>query len=504
MKQTAVNSIVIVGGGTAGWMTAAALARVLDTSSCSIRLIESEGSGNATLDEATIPAIHDFNRRLGINEQEFMQATNATFKLGIEFVDWRAIGDSYMHPTGTFGQDMNGVGFHHYWLKQRLAGDSTPFDEYALPCVAAKKGRFKHPVDDPRSVYSTYSYAFHLDATLYVRFMRDIAVNLGVQEINGKVVDVHLRSEDGFINSVELESGDLIVGELFIDCSGSRGVLIGGALKTGYEDWRGWLPCDSALVVQTEKTGEPVPYTRATASRAGWQWRFPLQHRVSNGHVYSSAYIGEDAATDILLSNLEGQLLTDPLLHRFKPGKRLKMWNRNCVAIGSSGGFLDPLESTGIFLIQAAITKLIEFFPNPEFAAADTLAYNRHLDTMFNEVRDFILLHYKATQRDDSKFWDYCREMSVPDELALRLKLFASRGVAAHRRGELFVESSWLAVFLGQGVIPEDYDPRADCMPDEQMLQRVQRMHEHIGQATDAMPSHQQTIIDYCDSRAST
>lgn len=504
MKQAAVKSIVIVGGGTAGWMTAAALARVLDTTLCSIRLIESERTGTASLDEATIPATHDFNQRFGIDEQQLMRATNATFKLGTEFKDWHVIGDSYMHPSGIFRQDTNGVDFHHYWLKQRLAGDATPFEEFSLPCVAAKKGRFKHPVDDKRSVYSTYSYAFHLDATLYANFLRGIAESLGVRRIEDKVVDVHFRGKDGFIESVELQSGDLIDGELFVDCSGFQGVLIEGALKTGYEDWRSWLPFDRALMVQTGNTGEPLPYTRAIASRAGWQWRTPLQNRVDNGHVYSSAYLSDDAATDILLSNLEGKVLTDPELKRFKPGKRLKMWHRNCIAIGSSGGFLGPLESTGIFLIQAAITKLVEFFPDADFPTANTSAYNSQLDTLYDDVRDFIILHFKATQRDDSKFWDYCREMSVPDELALRMQLFASRGVVSHRRGEPFDESNWLSVFLGQGIIPEDYDPRADCMPEEQMLQHLKSMREHVAQAADALPSHRQTISEYCASGAYT
>lgn len=502
MTQSAVKSIVIVGGGTAGWMTAAALARVFDTKSCSIRLIEQENLASAELDEATVSSIHDFNHRFGIDERELMRATNATFRLGTQFEDWRAIGDSYMHPSGKFGHDTNGVCFQHYWLRQRLAGDATPFGEYSLPCVAAKKGRFKHPVDDTSSVYSTYSYAFHLDATLYVSFLRDIAQNLGVQRIDDKVVDVHLRGKDGFINSVELEGGDLIGGELFIDCSGFCGVLIEGALKTRYEDWRAWLPFDSALVAQTENTGEPLPYTRATASGAGWRWRIPLQHRVGNGHVYSSAYLGEDAATDILLSNLEGKLLTDPELIRFTPGKRLKMWYRNCIAIGSSGGVLGPLESTGIFLIHAAITKLIEFFPDTDFPAANTSAYNSQLDTLYEEVRDFIILHFKATQRDDSKFWDYCREMSVPDELALRMQLFASCGVVSHRRNDQFQEHAWLAVFLGQGIIPEDYDPRTDCIPEERTQQQLRSMREHIVQAANEMPSHRQTIIEYCDSGA--
>jgi tryptophan halogenase len=504
MKQLAVKSIVIVGGGTAGWMTAVALGRVLDSEACSIQLIESEADGieTASFEEATVPAVQDFHRRFGIDEQEFMRATRATFKLATEFVDWRAIGDSYMQPFGQFGQDTNGVSFHHYWLKQKLAGDATPLEEYALSCVAAKRGRFKQPVDDRRSVYSTYSYAYHLDASLYVGFLRGVAESLGVRRIEGDVVEVHLKGKDSCIDSVELESGDIVAGELFVDCSGGRGLLIEGALKVGYEDWRGWLPFDSALLVQTEATGELPPYSRATASRAGWLSRIPLQHRVANSHIYSSAYLSEDAASDILLGSLDGKLLADPELKQLAPGKRIQMWHRNCVAIGSSAGVLGPLESTGIFLVQAAITKLVEFFPDASFPAANSAAYNSQLDTLYEEVRDIIVLHFKATERDDSRYWDYCRNMSVPDELAQRMELFASRGVLSRRGGAPFNDANWLAVFYGQGIVPEDYDPRADCMPNEQLLQLLKSMREHISQAADALPVHLQTISEYCDPGA--
>ena len=504
MNERAIKSIVIVGGGIAGWMTATALAKVCGKESYSIRLIESEDAGTERLDETTIPAIHEFNRRFGIDERELMRATNATFRLGTRFEDWGAIGDSYLHTSGKFGQDIDGIGFQHYWLKQRLADEAAPIGEFALSCVAADKGRFRHPVDDQRSVYSTYSYAFHLDTALFVNFLRDTAEKLGVQRIDDEVVDVHLGGDDGFIKSVQLQSGACVDGELFVDCSGFRGLLIGDALKTGYEDWRGWLPFDSALLVQTESAGEPLPYTSAKANHAGWQWRVPLQDRVDNGHIYSSAYISDDAATDVLLKHLEGKSLSDPELVRLNPGKRLKTWRRNCVAIGSSSGFVGPLESTGIFLIHAAITKLIEYFPDAGFPAANTSAYNRDLDTLYAGVRDFVILHYKATQRDDSKFWDYCREMSVPEELALRIQLFASRGVIPHGSSELFNESSWLAVFLGQGIIPADYDPRADRMQEEQLLHLLRSMREQISRAADAMPSHRDAISQYCGSGAST
>jgi len=498
MMPDPIRSVVIVGGGTAGWMTAAALSRVLDSRRCSITLIESEAIGTVGVGEATIPAIHDFNRRLGLDEADFMRFSNATFKLGIEFVDWHRIGDSYMHPFGTYGQDMNGVGFHHYWLRQRHAGDGTPFGDYCLPYVAAKMGRFRHPLTDKRSVYSTYSYAFHFDAMLYGQYLRKLAESLGTERIEGIVADVRLRPEDGYIDGLAMEDGTIVGGDLFIDCSGFRGLLIEKALQTGYEEWNRWLPCDSALAVASERTGDPDPYTRATAHAAGWQWRIPLQHRTGNGHVFSSAYTSRDDAATILLENVEGKPLGEPRMLHFTPGKRRRMWNRNCVAIGLSGGFLEPLESTSIFLIQAAIMKLIEYFPDREFAAPDVEQFNRSLDTMFDEVRNFIILHYKATQRDDSDFWNYCREMSIPDELDYRIRLFRERGIATHRRSELFIETNWLAVYLGQGVMPETFDPRADCMDGETIGKRMQLMREYLKSAAAALPTHTGALEEHC------
>jgi tryptophan halogenase len=489
-----IRNIVIVGGGTAGWMTAAALSRVLDTRECAIRLVESEQIGTVGVGEATIPAIHDFNRRIGIDEKEFMRRTNATFKLGIEFVDWRCIGDEYIHPFGTYGQDMNGVAFHHYWLRQRQSGDTTPLAAYNLAHTAAKLGRFDYPVEDERSIYSTYAYAFHFDASLYAVFLRGFAERLGVERIEGRIVDVRLAPESGFIHSVVLEDGTAIEGELFIDCSGFRGLLIEGALGTGYEDWRRWLPCDRAVAVPSRNIGEPLPHTRATARTAGWQWRIPLQSRTGNGHVFSSGYLGEDEAQAVLLEHLEGEALAEPRLLSFVPGKRRQMWSRNCVAIGLSGGFLEPLESTSLYLIQAAIMKLIEFFPDADFPAPDRDEFNRHMDTKFDEIRDFIILHYKATERRDSEFWRYCAAMEIPEELEFRLRLFRSRGVATHRAGELFIETNWLAVYLGQGVVPEACDPRVDCLDARQVVRRLAAMREYVAKAAEAMPTHRSAL----------
>ncbi|HZW60073.1 MAG TPA: tryptophan halogenase family protein [Woeseiaceae bacterium] len=497
-----LTRIVIAGGGTAGWMTAAALARVIDTQHTSIELVESEQIGTVGVGEATIPAIHDFNRRLGIDEQDMMRATQATFKLGIEFVGWRRPDDAYLHPFGHFGQDMNGVAFHHYWLWQRQRGERAPIDDYSLPYAAARLGRFEFPDTDPRSVKSTYAYAFHFDASAYGRYLRRLAESLGVQRSEGRIVDVQLRPDDGFIDSLKLESGRRVTGDLFIDCTGFRGLLIEEALQTGYEDWRHWLPCDRAYAVPTANVADPVPHTRATARAAGWQWRIPLQHRTGNGHVFSAHFMSEDEAAAILARNLEGEALAEPRLLRFVPGKRRRMWNRNCIAIGLAGGFLEPLESTSIHLIQAAVMKLIEFFPDRRFAAPDVDEFNRQLDRKFDEVRDFIILHYKATERDDSEFWRYCRAMTVPDELARRMALFRACGVASYRASELFVETNWVAVFLGQGIVPAACDPRVACLPDAVIGARMQQMKTHIRKAAASMRPHAAVIAQHCRAGA--
>lgn len=498
MSQEPIRNVTIVGGGTAGWMTAAALARVLPQGFCRIRLIESDEIGTVGVGEATIPAIHDFNRRVGLDEKEFMARTNATFKLGIEFVNWSNIGDSYMHPFGTYGRDLNGVAFHHYWLRERQAGSGITFGAYSLPYLAAKRGRFDYPKSEATSVYSTYSYAFHFDASLYARYLRGIAQGLGVERIEGRITATELRADDGYIQCVVLEDGSRVDGELFVDCSGFRGLLIEQALKTGYVDWSRWLPCDRAFAVPSDYPGQPDPYTRATAHEAGWQWRIPLQHRMGNGHVFSSAYCSDERAAETLLANLEGKAHAEPRLLRFLPGKRRKMWRRNCVAIGLSGGFLEPLESTSIFLIQAAIMKLIELLPDSTIPPPVVDEYNRSMDQMFDEVRNFIILHYKQTARDDSAFWSYCRNMSVPDELDYRMRLFRERGVATHRAGELFVETNWIAVYLGQQLVPEHYDPRADCLSRDDVSKSLSGIRGHLARAAEAMPAHGATIATHC------
>ncbi|MDE2162631.1 MAG: tryptophan 7-halogenase [Alphaproteobacteria bacterium] len=500
MQAHAIRKIVIVGGGTAGWMTAASLAHVLKNS-CTIQLIESAEIGILGVGESTIPHIRFFNAKLGIDEADFMRKTHATFKLGIEFCDWGRVGSRYMHPFGAFGREIDGVGFHHCWLRMRERGDQTPLDSYAFPIVAAKLGKYAPPSDDPRSVLSSYSYAYQFDATLYAPYLRAYSEARGVVRTEGKVIDTTLRGEDGFIQAVVLEGGKRVDGDLFIDCSGFRGVLIEQALKTGYADWSQWLPCDRAVVAPSESDGPPVAYTRSTARPAGWQWRIPLQHRTGNGHVYCGAYMDDDAARVILLDHLEGRALAEPRILRFTTGCRKKNWNRNCVAIGLSGGFLEPLESTSIYLIQAAITKLIELFPDLSFDPALTDEYNRLIDLEFERVRDFLILHYKATERDDTPFWNYCRTMSVPDSLANKIALFRERAQIVRYRDGLFQEPSWIAVYVGQNILPARHDPLADAI-DEDVLERYTLgIKNLIRKAAEVAPSHGAFIEKHCASK---
>ena len=501
-EHRAVSRIVILGGGTAGWMTAAALARFLRGDLYDIVLVESEAIGTVGVGEATIPAIHDFNRKLALDEQELMRRTHATFKLGIEFVDWTRPGHRYIHPFGFYGRDMNGVAFHHYWLHRRAQGDPAPLEDYALAIAAARSGRFALPQQDPRSIYSSYFYAYHFDASAYAAYLQSYAELRGVRRIEGKVADVQLRGEDGFIRSLALEGGRSVDGDLFIDCSGFRGVLIEQALQTGYEDWSHWLPCDRALAVPSARDGDPDPYTRATAHAAGWQWRIPLQHRTGNGHVFCSDHMGDDEARATLLENVEGEVTAEPRLLRFTTGMRRQCWNRNCVAIGLSGGFLEPLESTSIWLIQAAIMELIQALPNSGINAPDVDQFNREMRRRFEQVRDFLVLHYKTTEREDSEFWRRCRAMEIPDSLAYRMELFRRTGHVAFSPRELFVETNWLAVFLGQGLVPERYDPRVHCLDDETIAQRLRHLREMVSGAAAAMPSHATTLGGYCAAGA--
>ena len=496
--------IVIVGGGTAGWMTAAAFASVFKSELRSIHVIESSEIGIVGVGEATLPHLRFFNQRIGINEPELMAKTQATFKLGIEFVDWARRGDSYIHPFGAYGSKIAGVPFHNYWLRQRAQGDATPIEDYSLAIVAARANRFTLPAEDPTAVLSTFGYAFQFDASLYAQYLRGFAEARGVQRTDGKIVDVQLRGTDGSIESVKLADGSTVHGDLFIDCSGFRGLLIEQALETGYDEWTKWLPCDRAAAVPCENAGPLTPYTRATAREAGWQWRIPLQHRTGNGYVYSSQFISDDEVAAKLLSRLDGKALADPRFLRFTAGRRRKTWNRNCVAIGLAGGFLEPLESTSIYLIQIAITTLIDYLSERDFTSAGKFdprtveAFNRWIEMEYDRVRDFLILHYHATERDDAPIWNYCRTMDVPDSLKHKMELFRHRArVVTHKDG-LFLEPSWLAVYFGQRVMPQGYDPLADALDGAEAARQLQSVHEQVQSAVVRMPTHEDFLQRYC------
>lgn len=491
MESILPRSIAIVGGGTAGWMAAAALSRMF-AGRCAITLIESAEIGTIGVGEATVPPIRNFNSLLGVDESDFLRATKGTFKLGIEFRDWTRLGHVYFHPFGVHGRLDSGY-LHQYWLKLRSLGDPTSIEDYSLCTVAARAGKFAPASPDARSILSTITSAYHFDASLYAAYLRDYAERRGTARIEGRVVDVKLRGEDGFIESVMLEGGRAVEADFFIDCSGFRGLLIEQALETGYVDWTRWLPCDRAVAVQCENTaGKIPPYTQSTAREAGWQWRIPLQHRIGSGYVYCSEFISDEKATETLLANLGGPALREPRTLRFATGHRKEFWRRNCVAIGLSSGFLEPLESTSIHLIQTGITKLLDFFPSRGFAQTDIDEYNRHAIAEFESVRDFIVLHYHATERDDAPLWDYCRTMEIPASLQRKIDLFRTHArLVRLAPQDFFTHTSWIAVLLGQGITPRSYDPLVDVHDPASVRERLSGIRETIRQAANAMPSHE-------------
>jgi tryptophan halogenase len=487
-----IRNIVIVGGGSAGWMVAAALGNALQHG-CTITLIESDEIGTVGVGEATIPPILRFNQTLGINEAEFVRATQGSFKLGIQFVNWGKQGHSYFHPFGTFGRPFDLVNLHHYWWQAFENGQVSGLDDYCMAWSAAKRNRFAPPSTDPRHVLSTYDYAYHFDACLYARMLRTYAEAKGVKRQEGKIVDVSLDPESGFVQSVTLKDGQIIAGEMFIDCSGFRGVLIEGALKTGYDDWSHWLPCDRALAVPSVSSPDFTPYTRSTAHQAGWQWRIPLQHRTGNGHVYASQFISEDEAARVLIDNLDGAPLADPRPLAFVTGRRRQFWNKNVIAIGLSSGFMEPLESTSLYLIQSGIAKLLTLFPDTDFDPVLRNEFNRQTLTEFERIRDFIILHYKLTQRDDSALWRYCTHMEVPDSLQESLNLFKRYGKIPSKELDLFGMHSWLAVHIGQLHFPQRNDPLA-AYRNTDGVDWLTRFHGLIENAAEGLPSHQAFI----------
>ena len=499
-----ISNITIVGGGSAGWMAATALATYLGKGA-TIRLVESEEIGIVGVGEASVPHIRLFNGQwLGIDEAEFVKRTQGTIKLGIQFNDWGRIGDSYIHGFGAIGRSLGPLPFHQFWLKLFLSGRAAPIGDYSPQTVMAPRGKFA-PRDHnaaPNSPLADIAYAYHFDATLYAHYLRELAESRGVQRIEGKVVGVKQRAHDGFVESLTLDSGAVVDGELFIDCSGFRALLIEQTLKTGYLDWTHYLPCDRALAVPSESVDPVTPYTRATARAAGWQWRIPLQHRVGNGYVYSSQHISDDEAAATLLANLDGKALAEPRQLQFTTGMRKKFWNKNVVALGLASGFLEPLESTSIYLAQSGITRLLSLFPKRDFNPLLAERYNRESVTEYERIRDFLVLHYHATERTDTPFWNHCRTMEIPDSLREAIELFRYDGRYFRNGEDFFALPSWVQVMLGQRITPQGYHPIVDDMPEDKLLDYVEGMRTTFMHAVSAMPTHQQWIDRYWKAAA--
>lgn len=491
-KTGQIKRIIVVGGGSAGWMSAAALANALGRST-QITLIESEAIGTVGVGEATIPPIRQFNQRLGISEAEFVRETSGTFKLGIEFAGWTREGESYFHPFGHYGAEFDAhVPFHHYWLADQAGpGKAGALDQYSLAYAAAQNRRFAHPSRDPRQVQSRLDYAYHFDATRYAAFLRQYSEARGVTRIEAKVEDVSLNAESGHIESVTLNSGPVIAGDLFIDCTGFMGVLIEGALETGYEDWSKWLPCNRAVAIPCEAVEDPLPFTKSTCREAGWQWRIPLQHRVGNGYVYCDRFSTRERAEEILRENLDGEPIANAKHLRFVTGRRKKFWNGNCVAVGLSAGFMEPLESTSLHLIQYGIMRLLTLFPDRSMSPLLAEEYNRLTTAEYERIRDFLVLHYLANEREEP-FWQEMAQVDISDALRFKIDHFRDNGVISLDGRELFGKPSWLAVLVGQGVQPVRA-PGLSGLADARNVpveQRFAQVKDAISAATEAMPTH--------------
>ena len=493
-----IKNIVIVGGGTAGWMAASALVRIIKPTGANITLIESPDIPTVGVGEATIPQIALFNEMVGFDEREFLKATQATYKLGIEFVNWGNIGDSYIHPFGKYGFDMEGVMFHHFWRRLHAEGNTPSIDEYCLQIMAAKSGKFCHARRDlPNSPLAGIQYAFHFDAGLYAKFMRDYALGEGVERIEDKVVDVRLHTETGHIQSLNLERGDVVDGDFFIDCTGFYGLLIDKALGSDYEDWSKWLPVNSAVAVGCEASGDPIPYTRATAHEAGWQWRIPLQHRLGNGYVYCDEYLSAEQAEKDLRSRLEGAPLADPKHLKFKTGMRKESWVKNCLSLGLSAGFMEPLESTSIHLVQSGLSRLMSMFPDAGFNQIEIDYFNKRTRNEYERIRDFLILHYKATQREDTPFWKYVKHMNVPDKLHEKIEIYKENGRVFREDNELFNETSWFAVMNGQNLKTKGWHPVVDGLELSEVKDRLAEIHATVQNSADVMPSHKGFINQF-------
>lgn len=488
-----VKKIVIAGGGTAGWTAAAAIAKQMGPT-ISITLVESDEIGTVGVGEATIPPMRVFHKLLGIDEKEFMQATSATFKLGIQFENWGQNGDAYIHSFGVTGRESFVAPFHHFWLYGKEQGVVKDFGNYCFELQAAKQDKFA------TSQNSNTQYAYHLDSSLYAQMLRDYCETRGVVRKEGKIEYVHQNKETGYIEYLQLASGEVIHGDFFIDCTGFKGLLIEETLKTGYEDWSQWLPCDRAIAVQTESVGAPRPITMAIAHDSGWQWKIPLQHRTGNGLVYCSQYLSDDDAKQRLLDNVIGKTITTPRVIKFKTGRRLQAWNKNCLALGLSSGFVEPLESTSIHLIIMGVIRFLKLFPNSGVSERIAKEYNRQTLDEIVKIRDFIILHYHATHRKDSPFWQYCHDMEVPETLKHRMQLFEEFGHVFQEDGELFRVDSWTQVMLGQGIIPKSYHSSVRGMPVNELQRFLQGIEMAVHKGLQNMPSHEAFLQHYCSS----
>lgn len=492
MQNNSIKKVVIAGGGTAGWVAAAALSKQLGKL-LDVVLVESDEIGILGVGEATIPPMRTFHSLLGIDEQEFMRATEAVFKLGISFKNWGQIGDEYIHPFGSTGQGSYLADFQHFWLHGKSKGIDAAFGEYSLEVQAAKANKFT------LSKKGSINYAYHLDATRYAKFLRKFSESLGVKRIEGKIQQVQ-QHPNGDIQSLRLDSGEVIDGDLFIDCTGFTGLLIDKTLKTPYEDWSHWLPCNTAIAIQTESVEPPKPYVTCTAHHAGWQWHIPLQHRVGNGNVFCNHFMSDDQAKQHLLSQVNGKLLSEPKVIKYKTGRRKVFWNRNCVALGLSSGFVEPLESTSIYMFMIGIVRLMKMFPFNGVTQSMANEYNQQLIAELENIRDFIILHYHVTAREDSEFWRYCKNMSIPDSLAHRLELFRETASCYPGERELFRLDSWLHVMLGQGIMPKSYHAIFKTMSDNEMLGHLTNTRNTIADAVKKLPDHQEFINQYCKS----
>ncbi|WP_371868520.1 tryptophan halogenase family protein [Telluria aromaticivorans] len=488
-----VRRVVIAGGGTAGWMAAACISKVLGKQ-LDVILVESDEIGTVGVGEATIPTLMNFHNLLEINEQEFMAETKATFKLGISFENWRNVNEDYIHSFGLTGTDHWTAGFQHFWHKGRERGLAGDYGDYCLELRASQENKFAHL---PRG---GMNYAYHLDASAYARYLRKFSERFGVQRIEGKIVDVTTSALSGDIRSIMLDSGVDIEGDLFIDCTGFRALLIGQAMKVEYQDWSQWLFNDCAAALQTSSVGDAVPLTRSIAHPFGWQWRIPLQHRVGNGIVFSSRYVAEEEAVQALMGNIVGEPLMKPRVIKFTPGQREQVWKGNCVAIGLSSGFLEPIESTSIHLIQRSIIRLMQMFPTKGIAQTDVDEYNKQSSHEVEHIRDFIILHYKVNNRIDAPYWRDARNMDVPVSLQHRIDLFRETGRVFRVPNELFAENSWIQVMLGQGIMPFQHHQTADLMGDEELSHFLGSIKGQIDKTVAGLPSHQSYVERYCSA----